>query len=237
MRRIGETGGFGRHRPGHAEDVDQQVDQQRRGDEVEHDRGDHDMAAALGLQIGRDRRPGRPEQGRAQGRGQQRDAPVRPGHRQADHGHAKPADRGLPLATDVEHPRVEGHRHRKPGEDEVGGIVERVAPARGRADGPAHHVAHGFPRAFPDVEHHQPRHDQREEQVDERDQDHIGPFRHLAHHAAPFVTPAINRPSSPSFVSPGRRSPMICPSNMTAIRSDSDRISSSSTETSRIALP
>ncbi len=30
---------------------------------------------------------------------------------------------------------------------------------------------------------------------------------------------------------------MICPSNITAIRSDSDRISSSSTLTSRIALP
>ena len=44
-------------------------------------------------------------------------------------------------------------------------------------------------------------------------------------------------PARVSSVSDGRRSPMIWPSNITAMRSDSDRISSSSTETSRIALP
>lgn len=51
------------------------------------------------------------------------------------------------------------------------------------------------------------------------------------------VMPAINMPSSRSSVSAVRRSPMMRPSNMTITRSDSDRISSSSTETSSTALP
>ena len=49
--------------------------------------------------------------------------------------------------------------------------------------------------------------------------------------------PAISRPSSRSSVSPATRSPEMRPSNMTTMRSDSAWISSSSTETSRIALP
>jgi hypothetical protein len=51
------------------------------------------------------------------------------------------------------------------------------------------------------------------------------------------VIPAIRRPSSRWFVVAGSRSPTMRPSNITAIRSDIDMISSSSTDTRRIALP
>ena len=46
--------------------VDQQIGHQRRGDEVEHDRRDHDVAAAPGLQPARDERPEAAEQGGAE---------------------------------------------------------------------------------------------------------------------------------------------------------------------------
>ena len=53
---------FHRHQPGRLEVVDQQPDQQRAGQEVEHDGGDDHMAAAVGLQPGRHRRPGHAEE-------------------------------------------------------------------------------------------------------------------------------------------------------------------------------
>src|SRR5690606_30984077 len=49
--------------------------------------------------------------------------------------------------------------------------------------------------------------------------------------------PVISRPSSVSSALAGSASPTIWPSNITRMRSASERISSSSTETSRIALP
>ena len=115
-----------RHRARRLQHVDQQIDHQRRGDEVEHDRGDDDVAAALGLQLGRDEGPGRAEERRrrrwragsasgqcGQGRG--------PGRRARRRGRRL----GLALAADVEQAGVEGDRDGEAGEDEVGGVVER----------------------------------------------------------------------------------------------------------------
>ena len=57
-----------RHRAGRLQHVDQQIDHGRRGDEVEHDGGDDDVGAALGLQPGGDERPERADGGRAEDR-------------------------------------------------------------------------------------------------------------------------------------------------------------------------
>ena len=51
------------------------------------------------------------------------------------HGRAEAPHHGLALATDVEQAGVEGDRHGKAGEDEVGGVVERVADRLRRAEG------------------------------------------------------------------------------------------------------
>src|SRR4051812_20801427 len=59
---------------------------------------------------------------------------------------------------------------------------------------------------------------------------------HVAHAAAFRPPPVIATPSS-SSATLGGNSPTISPSNMTRIRSESERISSSSSETSRIARP
>ena len=61
MRRRAELAAFRRHRPRRDQDIDHQVDHQRRGQEIEHDRGDDDVAAAIGLQPGRHQCPCRAE--------------------------------------------------------------------------------------------------------------------------------------------------------------------------------
>ena len=115
---------------------DQQIDHERRGDEVEHDGGDDDVAAALGLQIGRDQRPSAPTSAAASD-GQRKGQP--PGQHavegQADERHAEAGDIGLALAADVEQAGMEGDRHREPGEDEVGGVEQREADALAVAEG------------------------------------------------------------------------------------------------------
>ena len=205
-RTFREPRGFGRHAARLFHHVDQQVDQQRRGDEVEHDRRDHDVAATLGLQISRDQRPGRAQSRRADDREGQRQRPMRPGDRQANQRHAEPAERRLPLAANVKHARLEGDGHGEAGEDEVCGVVKRVAPAIGRADGAVDHDRHRLERVLADIEHDEAGNDEREKQVDRGDQGHIGPGRHLVHQAPfrgawPLVrrgrTAARQRPESP----------------------------------------
>src|SRR5262249_50560366 len=61
-------------------------------------------------------------------------------------------------------------------------------------------------------------------------------FGHAASSLSPRPPPVMAMPSSSSDAV-GGYSPTICPSYMTRIRSDSERISSSSSETSRIARP
>ena len=53
-----EGAAFRLHRSGLLEDLHQKVGHQRIGDEVEHDRRDHDVTATLGLQVGRNGCPG-----------------------------------------------------------------------------------------------------------------------------------------------------------------------------------
>ena len=196
------------------------------------------MAAPFGLQIGRDRGPEGPEGAGADDREGKGQKPVRPVDGQQHQRHADTGNRRLPLAADVEQPGMEGHGHRKPGEDVIGGVIKRVAKPRRAAERTLEHDPHGFQRILSHREHHEAGDEKRQQKVDEGHEEYIGPARHLFHQAAsPFCIPAIRRPSSFSSVSWGRRSPMMRPSNITAMRSESERISSSSTETSRIALP
>ena len=57
---------------------------------------------------------------------------------------------GLPLATDVEQPGMEGQRHGEAGEDQVGGVVERVADRLAVAEGAVDQHLHGLERALAD---------------------------------------------------------------------------------------
>ena len=155
MGRGREACAFRRHRPFHAEDIDEQIDQKRRGDVVEHDRRDHDMATALGLQIGRYSGPkGREKHGKAH-RGGKREGPMRPIHSQQDHRDAQAAKGRLPLTPDIEQPRVKGHCDGQPREDEIRGVIKRIAPAIGRAESALDHHLHRPPRAFADDRHDQ----------------------------------------------------------------------------------
>ena len=111
-----------------------------------------------------------------------------------------------------------------------------------------------------DQEHHYAGDEEGGGQVEQRDQDIVRPGRQArraaAHHrdvallaprrlahGACLVMRLLPRPCRPSAgrsrarPPPGRRSPMMRPSHMTRMRSESERTSSSSTETSRIALP
>jgi hypothetical protein len=124
-----------RHVAGSFSVVDQQPDQQRRGHEVEHDGGDDDMAAAMACSAARHRGPGHAEERAASTISGSSSQAGRCAAGQRHQRRAQPAQHGLAFAADVEQPAVKGHRHRQPGEDEGGGVVQRVAEAARRAEG------------------------------------------------------------------------------------------------------
>ena len=102
---------------------------------------------------------------------------------------------GLSLAADIEHPRMESHRDRKAGEDEIRRVRKRVAPAVGRAERARHHQLQRGPGVFADGEDDQRRKDGREDERDQRDKDHLGPFRHHVH----LTPPSRRRPPRRGF--------------------------------------
>src|SRR5690606_2109509 len=130
---------------------------------------------------------------------------------------------------------MKGDRDRQAGEDEIGGIIQREADAFAIAEGALDQQACGAQRTLADGEHDETRDQERHREIDQRDQAVIHPGGQFCvgytHSAASLAssTPAIRSPSSPSLVE-GERSPTMRPSNITRTRSDSERISSSSTE-------
>ena len=60
---LGEPVAFRNLRAWLDQHIDDHIGHERRGDEVEHDRGDHDVAAAFGLEIAWDQRPDAAEEG------------------------------------------------------------------------------------------------------------------------------------------------------------------------------
>jgi hypothetical protein len=127
-----------------------EIPHHRDGDEIEHDGGDHHMAAALGLQIARHEGPGSTKQRPADDHQRENQGPMHAIEGQPDEDDAQPPDIGLTFGPDIEQARVIGQRHGEAGEDEVGGVVERVAEARTVAEGPVEHDADGLQRVLPD---------------------------------------------------------------------------------------
>ena len=196
---IAERLRLGVHLPGLAHHFDKQVTHDRRGDVVEHDRRDDDVAVAIGLQIARYRGESRAEHGRADdGRNGERvtrqDAEVQRHQRRAETG-----DIGLPLRADVEQAGVEADRHRKPGEDETGRKKQRESDALEITERAGNQDLHRFERVLADRQHDETGNDESGRDVDERNQRNVGPLGQGLEwrtHAARSLTPAIRRPRS-----------------------------------------
>ena len=149
-RALREFPALGRLLAGLYEHIDQQIGHQRRGDEVEHDRRDHDVASPLRLEPGRDEGPGGAEQGARQDRDWQED-PKRPRAKpEANKPHSKTADVGLALGSDVEEPGMVGDRNGKPREDEVRRVVEGESDGILGSEGPRDHQLEGCQRTLAD---------------------------------------------------------------------------------------
>src|SRR5262249_984242 len=149
-----------------------------------------------------------------------------------------------PLAADVEQAGMEGDRDGKAGEDEIGGVVERVADRLGRADGADDEQPERVQGIDADDAHDDADGDEGKRDVDQRHERNLRPAGQRPPRWAPPSTPlgagcapAIMRPSVRSSARPAGTSPMMRPANMTRIRSASDRISSSSTDTTSTAQP
>src|SRR2546426_405760 len=180
---------------------------QRRGDEVEHDRRDDDVAAASGLEPGGHERPGRAA-GRRQndrGRDDQRRRPA-PGP-ETEQRDAETADVGLTLRADIEQATVKGDGDRQTGEDEVGRIVERVADRLGVPDRAVREKPEGPCGTFADQDDHDRGEQQRQGEVDHRQQRRSDPAapgatRGRRFHSADYLAPhrrcrrAVARPDS-----------------------------------------
>src|SRR5262249_37778499 len=220
---------------------DQHIDEkpalQRTGDEVEEDGGDDDVAAALRLQPGRDERPERAAQHRRENGEGQRHGERRGAEGEAEKGHGEAAEHLLACAADIEEAGMEGEGDGKAGEDEGGGVIEGEADAFRIAEGAVDKDGERRHGIGADGEDDKPRQQQRRDEVQERQQDVIGPARQLSRrsHATSSRMPAIPRPSSPQPAFPGSVATTPQPA-MTRIRSATAPISSSSTETRRIAV-
>ena len=159
---------------------DQQIDHQAGGDEVEHDRGDDDVAAALRLQIRRDQRPERAEkEGEADRQRQVQPPGQHCAKRQGDDGDAETTEIGLPLAADVEQPAMESDGDGEPGEDEVRRVIEREADALAIAERALDHQPRRLDRAFADDQHDEPGDEEGDDEIDQRDHPEIDPDRQL----------------------------------------------------------
>ena len=135
---------------------------------------------------------------------------------------------------------MEADRDRKAGEDEARRVIEGVADPFEIAERPEDQALHGGKRILADRQHDKAGDDEGGADVDERDQRDVRPGGQRLEgraHAARSLTPAIRRPRSCAFVSSGRRSPVIRPLQSTMMRSESAKISSSSTDTKSTALP
>src|ERR1700722_16532016 len=223
-----------------AQNVDEQVAHDGGGDVVEHDRRDDDVAVAIGLQIAGNGRESRAEQCRADDcRDGERVAGQEP-EMKRDKRRAEAPDIGLPLGADVEQTGMETDRDPEPGEDEARRVEQGVADSFKVAERAKDEALDGLKRILADRQHDKTGDYEGGGDVDERKERDVRPggqgLERRAH-AARSLTPAIKRPRSCALVSSGRRSPVTRPPQSTMMRSESAKISSSSTETKSTALP
>ena len=179
--RAGRQGlGFRDLLAGRDQHVDQEIGHQRRGDEVEHDGRDHDVAAAPGLQPARDERPDPAEQGRGEDRRRHHEDPGQPAEIEGHQRDAQAAEIGLALAADVEQAAVERDGDGEPREDEARGVEQRVADRLLVAEGAEHQQAKRLERVFAEHDDDQPGYQEGRAEVQERQEAQIDPARQLA---------------------------------------------------------
>ena len=235
--------------PAHGEEVLRRVDR----DPVEHDRGDHLVRSAVGLEPARDAGPDRAADACGDGR---QDHAARSAdmlrHDQRTHG----SDPELARAADVEEPAAEREGDGEAGEherreqherrDEVVLGQERVDAERIAGDQVERPVEAGADdEILVDVERVRAREGHREAADDQREEDRQQREPELAHRRRPqgaldhagTLPPVMATPSSRSSVDPLARSSAIWPPNMTRMRSARSMTSSSSNDTSRTAQP
>ena len=194
----------------------------------------------LACKISGDGRERGAEQRGAEDRGDDQGIARQKAEVEGDERRPQAGDIGLALDADVEEPGVETDGDRKAGEDETGRVVKREAEAFEVAERAGDQNLHRLQRILADRQHDETGNDEGRGDIDERNQRHVGPRRQGLErraHAARSSTPAMRRPRSWALVSPGFLSPVMRPPHKTMIRSLRAKISSSSTETSRTALP
>ena len=149
------------------------------------------MAAAIGLQPARHRRPDTAEQGSPDHRQRQQRIPGQQPVQCQDHKpDPEPADIGLSFAADIEQPGMEGDRDGKAGEDEIGRVIERVADGLVIAESPVEHDVQRFDRVFAERQDDKGGDRERGEDVQGRDNPDIDPFRKLDRLAHAALSPS-----------------------------------------------
>ena len=217
--------------------VDQQINQQGTGQEVEHDGGDHHVAATIGLQISRYRCPGNTENNAGhQHHGQHHPRRLAVRQPQRHQPGTQTTHDGLPLTTNVEQPAVKSNRHSQAREDEGRGVVQRVTQTTRRTKCAANQDSQYVNRVLTNQRHHGSGSQQRHQQVDNRQHTQFDPTRHrlVRTHAA---LPNMSMPNLDSVHWSIGNSPVTRPWFNTMTRSDSARISSSSLDTTSTAHP
>ena len=91
----------------------------------------------------------------------------------------QPGEIGLAFAADIEEAGMEGDRNGKAGEDEIGGVVEQIAPALQAADRAFQHDPHGFERIFADDDNDQAGDEERHSEIEQRNERDIHPGREV----------------------------------------------------------
>src|SRR5690606_38608939 len=196
----------------------------------------------LGLQPSRNQRPQCAEKRGGGDRDREKGPPWQDAvQRKAGNGNAKAGYVALPFAADIEQATMKRHRHRQSGKDEGCGVVEGEGDPLHAPETAFDQYGGGAERVLTNQQHREPSTNKGRSRMAEKDQAIVHPGWQLgvrrAHATVSFCSmPAMSRPSSASLAS-GPRSPTMRPSNITRILSESARISSSSTETSRTALP
>ncbi|MNZ99675.1 hypothetical protein D3C78_1190110 [compost metagenome] len=142
---------FRGHLAWHDQHIHQQIDHQGRGDEVEHDGGDDDVAAAFCLQPGRNEGPGRAEKcSTDDGEGHRHI----PGHitveRKRHQCGTQPANIGLTFGADIEQAGMESDRNGEAGEDEARRVKQREADGVATTEGAFDEQAKCRQRIFTD---------------------------------------------------------------------------------------
>src|SRR5271163_668827 len=166
---------LGIHLAGLAQNIDQEIAHQGRGDVIEHDRRDDDVAVALGLKVAGNEGERRAEQGGADDRDDDQRIAGQEAEMERRQRRAQARDIGLALDADVEQPGVEADRDRKAGEDETGGVIERESDAFEIAEGAGDENLHRLERILADRQHDETGNDEGRGDIDERDQRDVGP--------------------------------------------------------------